>query len=69
MKLIRAGGIPKDARVVVLSTAHGLKFTDFKLRAQRGEMPGADRSLVNLPVEVPADLSAVMAAIQARLAA
>ncbi len=29
-KLAREGVIPRDARVVVVSTAHGLKFTEFK---------------------------------------
>src|SRR5215467_777679 len=69
MKLARSGTIPKSSRVVVISTAHGLKFTDFKLRFHKKEIPQTNRHLSNLPVEVPADVDAVKAAIDGRLPA
>ena len=37
-KLARSGAIPKVSKVVVISTAHGLKFVDFKLRFHRKEL-------------------------------
>jgi len=69
MKLAKSGAIPKDSRVVVISTAHGLKFIDFKLRFHQGELPQTDPSLRNLPIHLPADLDAVRAAIDGRLPA
>ena len=69
MKLARSGTISKSSRVVVISTAHGLKFVDFKLRFHQKEIPQTTPKLSNLPVEVPADVAAVQAAIDGRLPA
>ncbi|HEX4996841.1 MAG TPA: threonine synthase, partial [Terriglobia bacterium] len=67
IKLLAAGAIPRGARVVVLSTAHGLKFIDFKMRFHQGRLPDEDRALANMPVEVAPTVSAVMAAIEERV--
>jgi threonine synthase len=67
-KLVKSGQIPKDSRVVVISTAHGLKFIDFKLRFHMQELEGTLPSLANLPIEVPSKVDAVRAAIDSRLA-
>ena len=69
MKLTRSGAIPKGSRVVVVSTAHGLKFIDFKLRFHQGEMAQSDAALQNPPISVPADIKAVRAALDGRLPA
>ena len=69
MKLVRSGTIPKSSRVVVVSTAHGLKFVDFKLRFHQREIPQINPNLSNLPIDVPADVNAVRAAIHGRLSA
>ena len=53
-KLAASAEIGPDSRVVVISTAHGLKFPDFKLRIHRGEVPGTEPSFHNLPVELEA---------------
>jgi len=66
-KLAKAGVIQKGARVVVVSTAHGLKFVDFKLRFHQGQLPGGDASLRNLPIEVASNIDAVRAVIDGRL--
>jgi threonine synthase len=64
------GHIPKAARVVVISTAHGLKFGGFKRDYHLGEKGapsdrgGAHR---NAPLSLPATLSAAEAAILPRL--
>jgi threonine synthase len=68
-KLVKGGKIPKASRVVVISTAHGLKFTDFKLRFHQKEIPQTNSKLSNLPIEVPASVQAVRAAIDGRLRA
>jgi threonine synthase len=60
-KLVRAGTIARGQRVVVISTANGLKFIDFKVRyheAGLGEL-GITSRKVNRPVELPADFDAV----------
>jgi len=69
IKLAKSGAIPAGARVVVISTAHGLKFADFKSRFHQGEIPGINPELQNPPVHVPADVNAVRAAINGRLPA
>ncbi len=67
MKLVRSGKIPRGSRVVVISTAHGLKFVDFKLRYHQGQISGGDVSFQNLPVEVPSNIDAVRSVIDGRL--
>jgi threonine synthase len=69
IKLAKTGAIPKSSRVVVISTAHGLKFTDFKRRFHQQELPSTDLTLSNLPVDVRADVDAVRSAINGRLPA
>ena len=46
-------------RVVVISTANGLKFTDFKLGYHHGNLPQIKSQLANQPVELPNDYNAV----------
>src|SRR5205085_8294522 len=67
IKLARAGTIPKGSRVIVISTAHGLKFIDFKLRFHQGELPGAQASFQNLPIDVSSNIDAVRSVIDGRL--
>lgn len=69
MKLVKAGTIPRASRVVVISTAHGLKFADFKTRFHQGQIRETDPSLQNLPINLPADLNAVRSAINGRIPA
>lgn len=62
-KLVERGQIgPKD-RVVVISTANGLKFADFQLRYHEGRLRGVTSKYANLPVELPADYEKVKSAI------
>jgi threonine synthase len=65
-KLVRAGTIAKRDRVVVVSTAHGLKFTEFKRAYHDGSLDGATSRFANRPIELPADVSEVRRAIDAR---
>jgi threonine synthase len=45
--------------VVVISTAHGLKFTDFKVAYHQRRLAGIHGSAVNQPIEVRAEYAAV----------
>ncbi len=59
-KLAARGTIRKDERVVVVSTAHGLKFTEFKARYHEGALEGVDSAYRNVPVEMGRDPSEVL---------
>lgn len=59
IKQIQDGPITEDDRVVVISTAHGLKFTDFKIDYFRDELDGVTSRFPNDPIEVEADLDQV----------
>jgi threonine synthase len=66
IKLIQRGQIDKAERVVVVSTAHGLKFTDFKVRYHEQTMDFPCRH-ANTPVELPPRVDAVKAALDKAL--
>jgi threonine synthase len=63
-KLRTAGTIQAHERVVVVSTASGLKFTEFKVRYHEGALPGLSARHRNAPVELPADFGAVVDALK-----
>lgn len=54
-KLVARGTIPKNERVVVVSTASGLKFPDFKVGYHQGTLEGIAATYANKPVVLPAD--------------
>jgi threonine synthase len=59
-KLVAAGTIRKGETVVVVSTANGLKFTDFKVGYHEGRLPGVPRSKhANEPTLLPNDYGQV----------
>lgn len=61
------GRIGPKERVVLVSTAHGLKFTEFKVRYHDGHLDGAQSRRRNAPVELAARLDDVRRALDARL--
>ncbi len=63
IKLRERGQIAAGARVVVVSTASGLKFTDFKLGYHERRLPDVPPTWANVPVELPNDYDAVRRAI------
>jgi threonine synthase len=63
VKLRERGVIEPSDRVVVISTASGLKFTDFKLGYHEGRLPGVVPAAANLPQELPNDYDAVRRAV------
>ena len=63
MKLADRNVISADERVVVISTANGLKFPDFKTGYHSETLPEVTAKLANKPVELPGDYTAVTEAI------
>jgi threonine synthase len=60
-KLVKRGDIRSDDRVVVISTATGLKFSEFKIAYH--ETTDASRRYANPPVYLPNDYDAVRRAL------
>ena len=58
-KLVARGDIKKDDRVIVISTANGLKFADFKVAYHTGTPAGITPRRPNRPIELPDDYDAV----------
>jgi threonine synthase len=66
LKLLKAGKIDKAERVVVISTAHGLKFVEMKVKYHQKELEFPCQ-YANQPIELPARLDAVKEALQKAL--
>jgi threonine synthase len=61
---LRARGLIRDKdRVVVISTANGLKFTEFKMGYHERALAGVNARRANAPVELPPDVQMVAKAI------
>ncbi len=58
-KLVARGTIARDDRVIVISTAHGLKFTEFKTRYHEGTL-GFPSHHANAPLRMGADPDQVL---------
>lgn len=58
-KLVTRGVIRRGDRVIVISTAHGLKFVDFKVGYHEMRLEGIESQAANPPVELPARYQAV----------
>ncbi|NPV08886.1 MAG: threonine synthase [Anaerolineae bacterium] len=59
-KMVERGDIGSSDRVIVVSTAHGLKFTDFKVGYHQRSLPGVQSRYANSPVELEASYDEVM---------
>ena len=68
LKLVERKEIRSDERVVVISTANGLKFPDFKIRYHNGELNEVHPQYVNAPVELEPDYDRIIKAIDVCLA-
>ena len=62
-KLVVRGEISGGQRVVVISTANGLKFTDFKIGYHDGRLAGIESHFANQAIALPNDYDAVVQAI------
>lgn len=67
IKLIERGTIKRSDRVVVVSTAHGLKFSRFKVDYHEGTLREVVSHHANPPIELPPDVDQVRRAIEARM--
>jgi threonine synthase len=66
LKLLKAGKIDKAERVVVISTAHGLKFVEMKVKYHQRELEVPSRH-ANQPIELPPRLDSVKQALDKAL--
>ena len=62
-KMVLRGEVRPDQRVVVISTAHGLKFTSFKTRYHMSQYEDFECRFANPPIEVPAKYDSVRDAL------
>ncbi|KMP11101.1 threonine synthase [Candidatus Nitromaritima sp. SCGC AAA799-A02] len=58
-KLVGRGEIRKKDRVIVISTANGLKFTDFLFKYHTDKLRGIDSDYAYSPIDLPADYETV----------
>jgi threonine synthase len=69
-KLVARGEIGRQDRTVVVSTANGLKFTDFKVQYHEKTLAAVvDPKYANAPILLPNDYSAVRDAVRRELKA
>ena len=66
-KLVKKNEIKKNEQIVIISTAHGLKFTDFKIRYHENKLDEVNPKYVNLPVELPPEYEVVKKTIFEKL--
>jgi threonine synthase len=66
IKLLKSGKIDRSERVVVISTAHGLKFVEFKVRYHHQDLDFCCR-YANKPIELAPRVEAVKEALQQAL--
>jgi threonine synthase len=68
-KLAQKGTIRRSERVAVISTAHGLKFSDFKVGYHARTLEGVEPHCPNPSMRIDASVDAVRAAVARRFGA
>lgn len=63
MKLAEKGEIDKNGKTVVISTAHGLKFSEFKVGYHEKSIKDVSSEYANIPIELEADADKVKHAL------
>ena len=66
-KLVDRKEIGRGDRVIVISTANGLKFVDFKVDYHNDSLADVTAQLGNKPVELPGDYESVVSALALEL--
>ncbi len=66
-KVVQRGEIKSDERVVVISTANGLKFTDFKVGYHEGSLSEVESLYANPPIYLPPNADTVKETILRKL--
>ncbi len=67
-KLVLQGKIDKEEEVVVISTAHGLKFTEFKVGYHEQKLEGIQSHFANPIFKAPAEIGPVMDILKKEMA-
>lgn len=67
LKLVERRAFAPDDRIIVISTANGLKFPNFKISYHARELPEVQPRCANTPIEVTADLDVVRRELDRRL--
>ncbi len=62
-KLRAKGLVEPGQRAVVIATANGLKFTQFKIRYHENEIAGVESKYPNTPIDLPSDFEAVKSSV------
>jgi len=68
LKLKEKNLFDSNDRVVIISTAHGLKFVEFKIGYHKKELEGVYSKYANTPLELPPDYDTVKDAIFNKIA-
>jgi len=64
MKLIDKQVLSKKDRTIVISTAHGLKFSEFKVGYHEGTLADVDCKYANRPIALPPDIGKIKEALE-----
>lgn len=67
MKLLEKQYISKKDRTIVISTAHGLKFSEFKIGYHESRLEGVNSVHANRPIELPPDIGKVQEVLEEEL--
>lgn len=59
-KQVQKGTIQKGEKVIVISTANGLKFTEFKVQFHQNQIDKTNSKLINQIISCKADIASVM---------
>lgn len=59
IKLIEKQVISKNDKTIVISTAHGLKFSEFKIGYHEGALKGINCKYSNMPIKLPPDVDKI----------
>ncbi len=69
MKLIDKQVLSKKDRTIVISTAHGLKFSEFKVGYHEGTLADVNCKYANKPIALPPDIGKIKEALEREFAA
>ncbi len=67
LKLVGCGVIGKEDHVVVISTANGLKFPEFKIKYHESKLEDVTPRFANLPIPLEPSLDKVLKTLDERL--
>lgn len=67
LKLHKKKLFKSDDKIVIISTAHGLKFVEFKIGYHKNELKGVVPEYSNMPVELPDNYETVKKAVFDRI--